>query len=123
MPEESRPLFLTGKVVEKPELISRYYEELQTMGASHEHMVPTREVLELIRRKATERASLADVLREVEPMYEALVVDEAALRAVSACYGVKTDASVARRLVARALAEYAVEVAEALGYVIIRKGA
>lgn len=116
-------LFATGKVVKDYTLLRFYLEELKARNLSHEHIVPTSELLIYIKSKAAERASsVAEILTMIEPAIEEKVDPESASKAVERHLNLRVDAGLARKMVARIIAGYAIEIAESLGYIELKRG-
>lgn len=121
MSEDRGFLFASGKIVKDYSILRYYIEELKARNLSHEHIVPSSDTLESIRRKVMEKSyTVADIMMMLEPEIEGKIDLESASKAAERYLNAKVDIHIAKRMVARAIAGYYIEIADSLGYIHIK---
>ncbi|MCI4436229.1 MAG: hypothetical protein JHC33_05390 [Ignisphaera sp.] len=109
----------SGKFVKNPQLILRYVEELKKRGIDTEPVTPSSKELELVEAAARRGESLLSVLEKLVNLFKSRIIGEIAREVAKEVLGQDLDEDTATYLIARELAGWVLEIAEALNIIRI----
>jgi hypothetical protein len=108
----------SGKLLKDQRLLLKYFEYLDKMGVDRSYSIPSSEDLNFLEKAVYEgRLNLLEVLIVLKRRFISRVYREAASKAVEDIFGEKAEDELAIDMVAKDLATWTLEIAEALGII------
>jgi len=108
----------SGKLLKDQRLLLKYFEYLDKMGIDRSYSIPSSEDLNFLEKAVYEgRLNLLEVLIVLKRRFISRVYREAASKAVEDIFGEKAEDELAIDMVAKDLATWTLEIAEALGII------